>query len=332
MSPKIAVKPQVGYLPNDSFQSFVHYLKDNHPLVRDLIKETYLRDPTFDGFAGALNAISWEFEATDVGRGGSYNLAQHRHIGNRKFGMSRLLAAAVENGPRVPGRPFVLLDALAGDGTVQRYAARHEERDIYILSADLSAYMIECCRQQNLPCLRQSATCSLLRDDVLDAVLLAYGTHHIPRDQRALAVREAYRTLAPGGRLVLHDFAVGSAMDEWFSDVVHSYARTGHDHPHFSVEELQEYFEDAGFADVKIVSMNDPFEAVGDTAESARRCLIEFMHDMYGLDLLPLRTEADFARLEAQIDRIFGSIELSRRGDMQVARISREAIVATGTK
>lgn len=332
MLAKLVVESQFGYLPNDSFQSFLRYLEDNHPLVKDLIKEAYLRDPTFDGFAGALNAVSWEFEATDAGRGGSYNIAQHRHIGNRKLGMSRLLAAAVENGPQVPGRPFVLLDALAGDGTVQRYAAKHEDHDIYILSADLSAYMIECCQQQNLPCLRQSATCSLLRDDVLDAVLLAYGTHHIPRDQRVLAVREAYRTLAPGGRLVVHDFAVGSSMDEWFSDVVHPYTRTGHDHPHFSVEELQEYFEHTGFTCIKIVSMNDPFEAVGDTAQSARHGLIEFMHDMYGLDLLPLQTEADFARLEEHIERIFGSIEMSHKGEMWVARISREAIVATATK
>lgn len=332
MSAKLALESRFGYLRNDSFQSFLRYLENNHPLARDLIKDVYLQDPAFDGFAADLNSVSWEFEGSEGGRGGSYNFAQHRHIGNRKFGMSKLLSAAIKNGPRIKDRPFVLLDALAGDGTIQRYASSHENHDIYILSADLSAYMIDCCMQQNLPCLRQSATCSLLRDDVLDAVLLAYGTHHIPSDQRPLAVSEAYRTLAPGGRLVVHDFAVGSSMDKWFSNVVHPYSRTGHDHPHFSIEELQQYFQDAGFFDIKVISMDDPFEAIGDSAQSASRSLVEFMYDMYGLDLLPLQSETDFARLESHIERIFGSIEMSRRGETWVARIAREAIVATATK
>jgi SAM-dependent methyltransferase len=323
---------QAGYLSGISFQSFLEYLENHHPLLRNLIDDAYVHDLSFDGFATALNAASWEFEGVEAGRGGSYNLAQHRYIDNRKDGMSRLLTEAVQNGPRIAGRPFVLLDALAGDGTIQRYAAGHDNHDLYIISADLSAYMVECCRQQNFPCLRQAATCSLLRDNVLDGVLLAYGTHHIPREQRALAVREAYRTLAPGGRLVLHDFAVGSAMDSWFADVVHPYTRTGHDHPHFLAEELQEYFENAGFTGIEIASINDPFETAGDTAHAARHHLIEFMHGMYGLELLPLRSDAEFAWLETHIERIFGPIELSFKEEIWTARVCREAIVATATK
>lgn len=332
MSAELVVSSRSEYLPNQSFQSFLAYLEEEHPLVGGLIKEFYLRDPDFDGFSDALNAISWEFEATDLGRGGSYNVAQHRHIGNRKSGMSKLLAAAMQNGPQIPGRRFVLLDALAGDGTVWRYARQYENLDVCIVSADLSAFMIDCCQRQNLPCLRQSATRSLIRDNVLDAVLLAYGTHHIPRNERAVAVQEAHRTLAPGGRLVVHDFAVGSAMDAWFSDVVHLYTHTGHDHPHFTFEELEGYCRDAGFNHVEIDTMNDPFEAVGDTELRARRNLIEFMHDMYGLDRLPLQTNADFAWLEAAIERIFGAIETFYLGDKLVARVSRDAIVAMATK
>lgn len=332
MSTELAVSERSEYLPNQSFQSFLNYLKASHPVVEELIEASYLHDPNFDGFSEALGRVSWEFEADDLGRGGSYNVAQHRHVGNRKSGMAQLLAAALQNGPRIAGRRFTLLDALAGDGTIWRYVKHYETLDVCVISADISSYMIDCCQRQNIPCLRQSATRSLIRDNALDAVLLAYGTHHIPQGDRPCAFDEAHRTLAPGGRLVVHDFAVGSAMDAWFGNVVHPFSHTGHDHPHFTADELQRYCREAGFNEVEIVTMNDPFEAIGDTELSARRSLIEFMHDMYGLDRLPLRTYADFVWLETAIERIFGAMETFRRGDEVVARISREAIVAMATK
>jgi SAM-dependent methyltransferase len=332
MAVQLQVEARAGYLPDTSFQSFTWYLEQDHPLVVDLIAEKYLRDPGFDGFADELNAVSWEFEASGRGRGGSYNRAQREHEANRTSGMSRLLSIAMHNGPRVAGRRFILLDALAGDGTIQRYVERHDRRDVYIVSADLAAYMIECCREQNFPCLRQSATRSLIRENVLDAVLLAYGTHHIPLEQRTLAMREAHRTLAPGGRLVVHDFPVGSAMDDWFRDVVHRYSHTGHDHAHFTPSGLERHCRDAGFTQVQVDAIDDPFEATASHPKSARRALIAFLHGMYGLDRLPLTTDAEFDRLGTLVETIFGPIELSAKGGQWLARVTRKALVAAATK
>ena len=323
---------EAAYLPEHSFRSFLRHLERHHPFVFGLIDERYRRDQRFDGFAEELNQLSWEFEVTDSGRGLSYNVAQHQSQSNRAAGMSKLLEIATRDGPQFPGRGLVLLDALAGDGTVQRYASSLPNRDLYIVSADISSYMIDCCLSQDLPCLRQSATRSLVRNDALDAVLIAYGTHHIPVDERGAAVAEAHRTLAPGGRLVVHDFEIGSSMDAWFGEVVHPYSLTGHPHPHFTADELRAYFDRAGFAEVEVARMADPFEAVGDDERTARRALIGFLHGMYGLDRVPLRSDADYALLEGHIERIFGGIQILTKDGKHIARVSREAIVATAAK
>ncbi|MBN8500808.1 MAG: methyltransferase domain-containing protein [Sphingomonadales bacterium] len=321
------------YTSGTSFQAFLRNLEDMHPLAFGLIDPKYQGDPDFDGFAECMNRVSWEFEATGDGRGSSYNLAQHQFDRNRAKGMARLLDLATRNGPRVAGRGFVLLDALAGDGTVSRFASTLSgSSELNIISADISSYMIDCCVRQGLPCVRQSATQSLMRDDVLDAVMIAYGTHHIPPAERAVAIAEARRTIGPGGRLVVHDFEVGSVMDVWFKEVVHPYSMTGHAHDHFTAEDFENYFATAGFDNVEILRFRDPFEAVGESEHTARRGLVEFLHAMYGLDRLPLRCDADYAALEAQIDRIFGGIEIELQGGLYLARAARDAIVATATK
>jgi SAM-dependent methyltransferase len=192
--------------------------------------------------------------------------------------------------------------------------------------------MIDACHAQALPCVRQPATRSLFRDDVLDGVLIAYGSHHLDSNARTLAVREAHRTLRVGGRLVLHDFEIGGRCAKWFDSVVHPYSRTGHPHAHFSRQEMIHLLTSAGFRDVSVFEIRDPFTLNGSSSEEAKHNAIMHMYDMY--DLIEIAYSAgDIAPcLERHITETLGPISIREEGGGYVAQIPRHALVAVGTK
>jgi SAM-dependent methyltransferase len=192
--------------------------------------------------------------------------------------------------------------------------------------------MIDACHAQALPCVRQPATRSLFRDDVLDGVLIAYGSHHLDGNARRLAVREAHRTLRAGGRLVLHDFEIGGRCARWFDTVVNSYSRTGHQYSHFSREEMLQLLASAGFHDVRVFEIRDPFTLHGSSPEEAKHSAIMHLYAMY--DLVKVADSArDIApRLERHIAETLGPISIEREEGRYVAEVPRNALVAVGTK
>ena len=318
--------PYVGALSTGQFFDRVGRA---HPWLADMI------DPDRIGQIGSylcqMQELSWEFEADAAGgRGSVYNVAQKAYE-NRAVGMTALLGLFSESGTEVPGPDRVILDALAGDGTISRFAATLPQSPT-IISADLSGYMITQCLRAGLPCIRQSASRSLLRDDVLDGVLIAYGSHHLPAEDRREAAREAHRTLKPGGKFVLHDFETGGPVDRWFGEVVDPYSATGHPHPHFSQREMTETLTGAGYADVRVFEMEDPFTLQGPDPEEARRRALRHLYNMYGLVKLPLETDADYAELERLAARTLGEISVQQVGGGWVARLERPALIAVGTK
>ena len=224
-----------NYVADLSFDQFMDRTARLHPDLARLIDRERSRD--IGPYLRSMHEASWEFETTATGgRGIAYNVAQ-KATDNRAEGMTALLSLFSPEGADVPGPGCVILDALAGDGTISRFAAGLPRRPT-IISGDLSGYMVAQCMEQNLPCIRQSAATSLFSDRVLDGVLIAYGSHHLTAAERQRAADEAFRTLKPGGRLVLHDFETGGAVDRWFGEVVHPFSLTGHPHPHFSRDEM----------------------------------------------------------------------------------------------
>lgn len=317
------------YMNGYSFEEYLDYLRHDHPELYSLLSRERCSDA--ERHFAKMNMSSWEFEDEKVGgRGIAYNSAQ-KSTDNRKVGMGTLLkcfSPSLES----PGQDFRILDVLGGDGTFARFCKTLGHHTPTIYTADISKFMIDACHAQALPCVRQSATRSLFRDNVLDGVLIAYGSHHLDSDARRLAVREAHRTLRAGRCLVLHDFEIGGRCANWFDSVVHPYSRTGHPHAHFSRHEMFDLLTCAGFRDVRVFEISDPFTLHGSSPGEAKRNAITHMYDMY--DLIKIAGSAcDIARcLERHIAETLGPISIRQEERRYVAQISRRALVALGTK
>jgi SAM-dependent methyltransferase len=225
-------------------------------------------------------------DACGGGRGDSYREAQ-RDPTVRLHGIRQLFALAAPDGRLRSWRPqHVVLDMLGGDGTLARAVAAVLPRWCRptVLTSDLSAGMVAAAQRLGLPALRQPAQALRLRDGSVDAVVLAYGTHHVPPAERPAAAAEALRVLRPGGRLVLHDFEDPSPVSRWFRDVVHPLSRTGHPYPHFTASGMRDLLTGAGFTRVEVRRVYDPFRLLGPDPATARRLLGRHLLDMYGLE------------------------------------------------
>ena len=91
-------------------------------------------------------------------------------------------------------------------------------------------------------------------------------------------------------------------------------------------------FTSAGFRDVKVFEIHDPFTLDGNSAEEAKRNAIMHMYDMY--DLVKVADSAcDIEhRLERHITETLGPISIRQEECRYIAKISRDALVAVGTK
>jgi SAM-dependent methyltransferase len=317
------------YVSGYSFEEYLDYLRHRDPELYKLL--SHENCCAVERQIAKMNRISWEFEDEKAGgRGIAYNVAQ-KSADNRRVGMITLLKC-FRPSFEVPDQRFRILDVLGGDGTFARFCNTLGHQTPTIYTSDISKFMIDACHAQALPCIRQSATRSLFRDNVLDGVLIAYGSHHLDSPARQLAAGEAHRTLRAGGRLVLHDFEVGGRCAKWFNSIVHPYSRTGHPHAHFSRREMFDLLTGAGFRDVSVFEMNDPFTLHGNSPVEARHNAIMHMYDMY--DLIKIADSAcDIApRLERHITETLGPISIRQNEGGYVAQIPREALVAVGTK
>ncbi|MEV5749482.1 class I SAM-dependent methyltransferase [Actinoallomurus sp. NPDC052308] len=240
---------------------------------------------------------SWEYERarngahrddfdadTAGGRGSSYVRAQVLNVDARAYGIGRLMELMrPAPGEQDTADRRTIVDLLGGNGLVRQVCARLGIPDVEVVTCDASPHMVQTAWAAGIPALLQRAERQLFQTESVDGVLLAYGSHHIPAEDRGVVAEDAYRVLRRGGTFLLHDFEAGSPMDTWFTTVVDPYSQTGHEFAHFTADEIQEYLIKAGFDTYEVVEIDDPYTAVGETPETAELNLGEYLVNMYGL-------------------------------------------------
>jgi ArsR family transcriptional regulator len=141
--------------------------------------------------------------------------------------------------------PMVMADLGAGEGT---FALLLAERAKKVIAVDTSARMIEVAREEALRHGVKNVEYRLgdmeevpIGDGEVDLVFFSQSLHHALHPERA--VHEAWRILAPGGRIVILDLAKHRFeearelyADEWLG---------------FSEAELEAMLEKAGFTEVR---------------------------------------------------------------------------------
>jgi SAM-dependent methyltransferase len=324
----------IEYMPGLSLRAYCQHMSRYHPQVLALLDPGRMH--RLDTVASIV-AASNEFDSNAVnGRGDSYREAQ-RHATVRAQGFQALLRLAVDGheGPDVP----VVLDVLGGDGTLAR--AVRELGDMppcEVITSDISGEMVARALDYGLPAVRQPAQRLLLRDGSVDAVLIAYGTHHIEAGQRELAIAEALRIVRPGGRIVVHDFEPKTPMARFFREVVNRYTLAGHPYSHPDRQTLEELLCGVGCIHVSIEEIDDSFCMTSDNATEAEQSLLRYVRGMYGL----VEPENDNAPMSldhlAKLCSIYfgdepsGMIVRSEPGGGYVAILPRRAVVAHGSK
>ncbi|GHJ15466.1 MULTISPECIES: class I SAM-dependent methyltransferase [unclassified Micromonospora] len=266
------------YLPSLVLRDYLHAVATLHPHLRGMLD--FGRPGAAEALAELAATVS-EFDTDSTGRGDSYRRAQRDTL-VRWTGMRQLLELAT---PADAEPVTLILDVLGGDGTVARAASGQSacfESKLAFVTGDVSGHMVDRALAHGLPAVRQAAHFLFLRDGSVDAVLLAYGTHHIPAHRRPPAVAEAARVVRPGGRIVLHDFDESSPMAGFFAEVVHPHAAGGHDYRHFTRAELAGLFADAGLP-VRVVDLYDPLIVRADTERAAYAGMRDYVGDMYGV-------------------------------------------------
>jgi len=342
----------VGFLPGMSMDLYLDMCQSLHPelyrrldlhrLPLDVIREVY----------DALDSVSIPFEGKEKGgRGDAYRSTQLAHPLMRATGISRLIQLAV--GPETGLSPdLCILDALGGNGTLTR-AARLLwpcESCPTILTGDVAAAMVSDALAQGLPAIRQAVQYRLLGDETVDAVIFAYGTHHIDPGDRPLVVAEAYQMLRPGGRLVLQDFEEGTPTARWYSEAVHRYTHTGHRHQHLSRSVAHQLLSGAGFERVEVQLVYDPCIYYAGNPDAARIGLLDYLVSLFALDkLVPPDGELDGRFWDGVEDLVrqystFRADDMphecpvvtefcvTRSGDRFRAELPRVALVAVGER
>jgi SAM-dependent methyltransferase len=339
------------YLPQKTFGQFLLECRKAHPALHACLDLWRLSRADWARLFDLLGDMPAHFESRNKGgRGEAYREAQNRNPLIRARGIKALFDLLKSDGEPLHSRELVL-DAMGGNGTLTRAMRQISPFTTpFIITSDASPMMIADGLAQGLPAIRQPVQVLLFGDSTLDGVILAYGTHHIPPQDRLAAFKELHRVVKPGHRVVIQDFEEGSPTARWYSELLHEYTMTRHDCRHFTREGLKELCLEAGFTDVRILEVYDPFVVQGDSPEEAQRALVDHVCSLFALEKLyvPGREEKSERWKEAQevirpygtfrpedLPRSCGAIPepaVTRLNGRYVAEFPRVALVAVAAR
>lgn len=314
----------------------VDWIRHNHPRIAHIIAD--LADLSPSELSAKIRDLQACSEFSESGRGLQWATTVEQHLRVRRTGATTLLASLLDgllHYPKARAEGYYLLDVFGGAGFIALFA-----RDVFsfkgtVLTSDPSAVMVRMALQKGLPAFWQRAQdLFMTRTNSVDAVLFAYGTHHVPVQERLQSFEEAWRVLRPGGVLIFHDFEENTPAARWFEKVVDRYTITGHKHAHFTQGDVRNYFTDAGFDVELITTIDDSFQFTASTRKAAHRAATEFMGGAYGLERLN-RPKGARRFLWNQIKEIFSVEEMAfnsnGRGVFKTV-IHRPALLGIGRK
>ncbi|HKV94712.1 MAG TPA: methyltransferase domain-containing protein [Candidatus Angelobacter sp.] len=340
------------YLPGMTFGDFAEICRTQHPVLYDRLDFLRISSSEFSRLLVELGAMSAHFESKEVGgRGEAYRQGQNRNPLLRARGIQKLFDLLKE--PEESFSPSdVVVDVLGGNGTLTRAMTKLNSPHTTptIITSDAASSMVHDALLQCLPAIREPAHFLLLKNRSVDKTIFAYGTHHIAPGDRVGAFMEAWRILKPGGRIVVQDFEEGTPTARWYSDLLDRYTLTGHKCEHFTPEGMKALVQEAGFEEVKVQYVYDPFVVTGDDPTEACRGLAEHVCSLFGLEKLlvpPEQRDEKFWQKVHEVLRPYGTFlptDLPRGVDAvsqptvayirgkYVVEFPRVALVATGKK
>ncbi|MHC3470108.1 class I SAM-dependent methyltransferase [Streptomyces sp. 7R007] len=143
-----------------------------------------------------------------------------------------------------------VLDVGCGTGYLTRHMAARVGPDGTVTGVDPSGPVLDYARRRaprpgSAPCIYQEGTAESLDlpDASFDTVVTSLMLHHLPEELRPAALREMYRVLRPGGRLLVAEFR--PPRNRLGRLLVHG--ATCHAMAHHRVDLLDTLVADAGF-------------------------------------------------------------------------------------
>lgn len=342
----------IPVLPGMSAWEYLEACRARQPEFYRLLKPSRVSAKrTADLFAEIAGQCTHFESKLDGGRGDQYRETQNKNFLVRAVAFQNIFELAWPGKDRPSGRP-VVLDALGGNGTMTRIlrASRPLETLPLIVTSDVSGRQIESAFSQGLPAVRLPAQDLIwFADETFNAVLVAYGTHHIAPEQRHRALSEAFRVLKPGGRVVLQDFEIGSPTTGWYENVLDRWTLTGHKHRYFTRQDFRDLLSGNAFADVEVKDVYDPFILYADEPAEARRQLLEYVFTLFALEkLVPsdgklnerlwtaveavVRETSTFTAKQLPQNATAGEFTVTRDGSRYRAEIPRVCLAATARK
>ncbi|WP_198540078.1 methyltransferase domain-containing protein [Streptomyces sp. CT34] len=181
-----------------------------------------------------------------IGPARAYELFSEFGFGGRRRRAFARLAAL--SGARPGDR---VLDVGCGTGYLTRRMAERVGPGGAVTGIDPSPSVLAYARRKGrhaagARCTYQEGTAEALDlpDAVADVVVSSLMLHHLPEELRPAALREMYRVLHPGGRLIVAEFRPPTSR--FGRLLIHVLA--GHAMEHSGVERLDGLIADAGFA------------------------------------------------------------------------------------
>jgi ubiquinone/menaquinone biosynthesis C-methylase UbiE len=161
-----------------------------------------------------------------------------------------------------------ILDIACGKGATTRYLLKYYKPS-EVTGINISEKQLETCKAKTLHCtfLLMNATQLAFEDESFDDVICVESAFHF--NTRADFLREAWRVLKPGGRLVLSDILFKAEEIEGLSPyrIASNYVR--------DLKGYESLYRRAGFEDVEIINATNECQA-----QFSKHCR-RFLHDKF---------------------------------------------------